>query len=317
MNVVLDVIRHCSGCSRSARPWGRRQHSVALLLAGLLAGCASLRYGGAPEPSFNADEDLEQLAKIFQPADSISQFYANPTLTGRNMFITGRLTMMNIRYIQFVRQLTTDQQLLDTAGAMLTLGLNLAGTAVGAANTKTILHAIAAGVTGTKEVIDKNYYFDKTIPALVGQMNAERKKALVPILVGLRADLDDYPFAQAVTDLHNYYFAGTFAGAIQGIQVDAAEKEQRQDDIIAKLTPLTVEQVADKAALTRAIGALEPADLPKIQNAIKSLDSKVTPAADLEGAKNQLQGYVRGARTPARISEVADAFKSADITVQQ
>jgi hypothetical protein len=290
---------------------------LALLLASLLGGCGTVRYGGAPEPSFDADQDLEQLGRVFQPADSISQFYASPSLDGRNRFITGRLTMMNIRYIQFIRHLTTDRQLLDTAGAMLTLGMNIAGAAVGAASTKTVLAALSAGVTGTKEVIDKNYYFDKTIPALVGQMNAERKKALIPILAGLKVDLDDYPFAQAVTDLHNYYFAGTFAGAIQAIQADAAEKEQRQDQIIATLTPLSIEQVADKAALTQALGTLGAADLPKIQKAIQILDPKITPPSDLERAKNQLQSYIRGARTPSRISEVANAFKSANIPVEQ
>lgn len=308
------------GCARDRRSAPERttgKRTLALVLAGLLVGCSTVRYGGAPEPSFDADQDIEQLAKIFQPGDSISQFYANPTVDGRNKFITGRLTLMNIRYIQFIRQLTTDRQLLDTAGAMLTLGMNIAGAAVGAASTKTILAALSAGVTGTKEVIDKNYYFDKTIPALVGQMNAERKKALIPILAGLKAGLDDYPFAQAVTDLHNYYFAGTFAGAIQAIQADAAEKEQRQDQIIATLTPLSVEQVADKAALTRAIAPLGAADLPKIQKAIQILDPKTTPPSDLDQAKGQLQSYVRGARTPSRIVEVANAFKSASIPVEQ
>ena len=68
--------------------------------------------------------------------------------------------------------MTAERQLLDSAAGMLELGLNLAGTAVAAAGTKTILSAIAAGVTGSKEIVDKNYFFEKTIPALVGQMNA-------------------------------------------------------------------------------------------------------------------------------------------------
>jgi hypothetical protein len=314
---VFDVISVYATGRKFAQHWNTDKRALALVLAGLLAGCSTLRYGGAPEPSFDAEQDLEQLGKIFGPGDSISQFYANPTVDARNKFITGRLTMMNIRYIQFIRQLTTDRQLLDTAGALLTLGMNIAGASVAATSTKTILAALSAGVTGSKEVVDKNYFFDKTIPALVGQMNAERKKALIPILTGLKADLDDYPFGQAVTDLHNYYFAGTFAGAIQAIQADAAEKEQRQDQIIATLVPLSTEQVASKTALTKAIGTLGAADLPKIQKAIQVLDPKVTPPADLDGATKQLQSYVRGARTPARISEVANAFKSANISVEQ
>jgi hypothetical protein len=292
------------------------KRSLALVLAVLLAGCSTLRYGGAPEPSFDADKDLEQLAKQFEPGDSINEFYNNPTVDARDKFITGRITMMNIRYIQFIRQLTTDRQLMDTAAAILVLGMNIAGASFAAASTKTVLAALSAGVTGSKEAIDKNYYFEKTIPALIGQMNAERKQALIPLLVGLRASLEDYPFAQGVTDLHEYYAAGTFTGAIQAIQADAAVKEQRQDQIIATLTPVTVENVATKQALTKAIGALGAADLAKIQKAIQILDPQVTPPAGFDGAKNQLQSYVRGARTPGRISEVAKAFEDANIPVE-
>ncbi|MGH7833608.1 MAG: hypothetical protein ACREQK_08185, partial [Candidatus Binatia bacterium] len=192
-NVVFDLINAYASGWKFERDWNTGKRSLALILAGLLAGCSTLRHGGAPEPSFNAEKDLEQLAKEFEPGESIRDFYKSPTVDARNKFITGRLTMMNIRYIQFIRQLTTDRQLLDTAGAMLVLGMNIAGASVAAASTKTVLAALSAGVGGSKEIVDKNYFFDKTIPALVGQMNAERKKALVPLLVGLKASLEDYP----------------------------------------------------------------------------------------------------------------------------
>jgi len=208
---------------------------TAIVMASLSAGCSTAWYGGAPEPSFDVNKDLERLAQEFKPADSITDFYKNPNVDLRNKFITGRVTLMNIRYIQFVRKLTSERQLLDSAVAMLTIGLNLAGTTAGSAGTKTILAAIAAGVTGSKEVIDKNYFFEKTIPALVAQMNADRKKALIPLLEGMKGTLDDYSFAQAVTDLHSYYFAGTFTGAIQTIQADAGVKENKADLDISKL----------------------------------------------------------------------------------
>lgn len=281
-----------------------------------LAGCATIRHGGAPEPSFDVDRDLEQLAKQFGEADTITDFYRNPSVDARNRFASGRVTMMNIRYIQFVRQSTSDKQLLDSAAAMLTLGLNLAGTAVGAAGTKTVLAAIAAGVTGSKEVVDQNYYFEKTVPALVAQMNAERKKALIPILVGSRQPLDDYPFAQVVTDLHNYYFAGTYIGALQAIQGDAGAKEQRQDQIIARLVPVSETDIVTKQALTRAIGRLSAADLPKIRQAVQALDPRAAAGTTLAEGQEQLQGYVRGARTPASIAEVAKAFTDAGIPVE-
>ena len=66
-----------SGCSVQVRKkrllWVRRA-VVSALLAGSLAGCTSLRYGGAPEPSFNVDKDLEQLAKQYGESITIAEF---------------------------------------------------------------------------------------------------------------------------------------------------------------------------------------------------------------------------------------------------
>ena len=286
-----------------------------VLPLGLLASCYSLRYGGAPQPSFDVDKDLEQLAKQFEQADAITGFYRNPSTEGRDKFISGRLVMMNIRYIQFIRQLTSEKQLFDSATEMLKLALSLAGTAVDSAATKTVLSAIVAGLTGSKATIEKNYYYEKTIPALIAAMNAERKKALVSILTGVRGSLDDYPFPQAVTDLHSYYHAGTFAGAIQAIQTDAAIKEQSKDQVIATLSPVTEEHVLTKESLTRAIGKLGPNDLEKAKTALRLIDPNFAPANTLDDVKLQLQSYVRGARTAARIGEVAKAFKDAGINL--
>jgi len=290
-------------------------YAIAVVVLSLLMGCSSMRYGGAPEPSFDLDRDLEQLAEQFKPADSIKEFYKNPTKDSRDDFITGRITMMNIRYIQFIRQVTADRQLLDSAADMLTLGLSIGGASFGTAATKTILAAVAAGIGGSKQIVDKNYYFDKTLPALVGQMNAERKNALIPILQGMKNELTEYPFGQAVTDLYNYYHAGTFAGAIQAIQADAATKEQEKDREIRKITPLAPETRKIKRALTLAVGTLKQADLEKIKTVVRGTPG-VTPANDFSSALNQLQDIIRNAK-PEDIPNIKDRFEEAGIPVAQ
>lgn len=302
--------------SRRPRCRGAAAVVVVVLLASALSGCATIGRGGAPEPSFDIDKDLEQLAKQFGHADAIASFYAAPSVDARNRFISGRLTMMNIRYIQFIRSSTADKQLLDSAAQMLTLGLSLAGATVPGAATKTLLAVAAAGVTGSKEIVDKNYYYEKTIPALIAQMNAERRKALVPLLSGMTHSLSTYTFEQAIDDLHTYYFAGTFIGAINAIQADAGAKERAQDEVIARLTPVSVADVATKRGLTAVIGRLQAGDLSKIQAAIKAIDPDATPATTLAGAKDQLQDQVRGARSPAEITRVARGFTSAGLPTE-
>ncbi|MBW2741289.1 MAG: hypothetical protein JRE64_21155 [Deltaproteobacteria bacterium] len=83
---------------------------------------------------------------------------------------------------------------------------------------------------------------------------------------------------QAVTDLYNYYNAGTFSGAIQAIQVEAGAQEKWQDDIIAILQPITKERVVQKQTLTKAIGKLNERDLDKVKKALTVLDLLVQPA---------------------------------------
>lgn len=275
----------------------------------LLAGCATMRYAGAPEPSFDLNKDIEELSLCFEGSSSITKFYGNPSANARDEFIVGRLTLMNLRYLKFIRNLTSERQLLDSATAITAMGLGLAGSMVPLALTAKILAAVSAGVAGTKEVIDKNYYFEKTIPALVAQMNAERQKALYPILQGMQKDIIQYPLGQAVVDLNNYYIAGTFAGAIQSIQADAGKKEEQSkedNDVIRNLRKPTPaekdarkilkayfikkfqEYAKDKVTeidkLQKALKNLgvADADIPKDKEIIKSLHDKWQEKSDVE-----------------------------------
>jgi len=143
----------------------------------------------------------------------------------RNQFISQRLTLINIQYIKFIRRFAVDKAQLDTAADMLVIGLDLAGTLVGGAATKAIFAAISGGTSASRTSINKNFFHEKTVPVLVTAMNAERKEALIPIFVGIGKSIDEYPFARALADLHLYYQAGTFIGALQSIQKDAGVKE--------------------------------------------------------------------------------------------
>lgn len=203
-----------------------------------LSGCHVLnpRDAGAPIPSYDIEDDLKQLQEHFQPAKSIEKYYENPGANSRNEVISGRLAMINLNYLDWLRTITSDKQLLDTAADVLLLSLNLAGTAVGGAAAKTTLAAISAGIAGSKTSIDKHYFYEKTISALIAEMNAQRTTILVKILNGMNADINEYPFEKAVSDIHEYYQAGTLAGAISSVQADAGAK---QNKAIKKLPPST------------------------------------------------------------------------------
>lgn len=140
---------------------------------------------------------------------------------------------MNIQYIKFIRKFAVEKAQLDTAADILVIGLDLAGTLVGGASTKAILAAISGGTSASRISINKNFFHEKTVPVLITAMNAQRKEALIPIFQGIGRSLDDYPFARALSDLHVYYQAGTFIGALQAIQKDSGAKEKQADSDLA------------------------------------------------------------------------------------
>jgi len=150
--------------------------------------------------------------------------------------------MINLQYLKWLRKITTEKQFLDTATDVLIMSLNLAATAAGGEGTKVILSAISAGVAGSKTSIDKHYFYEKTVPALIAAMNAQRKAVLERILIGMKGDLEDYSFEQALSDIYEYYQAGTFMGAVMAIQSDSGAKEKKSDEKILMLTKPTPDE---------------------------------------------------------------------------
>lgn len=113
-------------------------------------GCTSLHYAGAPPPSYNVNDDLKQLAEKFKPGTAVSEYYKNPTPEERDKVILARMVMINLEYLKWLRKVTSEKQLLDTATDVLIMSLNLAATVAGGEGTKTVLSAISAGVAGSK-----------------------------------------------------------------------------------------------------------------------------------------------------------------------
>ena len=224
-----------------------------LVCCGLaVGGCGAITKPGAPDQSFNVDQDIQDLEDELKTKQvTVTGFYAtkpNERLDKRNEFIGVRLTLMNIQYIKFIRRFAVDKAQLDTVADILVIGLDLAGTLVGAASTKAIIAAISGGTSASRTSINKKFFQQKTVPVLITAMNAERKKALIPILKGSGQTLEVYSFEQALSDLHIYYQAGTFLGALQAVQKDSGVKEGQADEEIKNIVKGKFEK--DDAGIT-------------------------------------------------------------------
>ncbi len=298
-----------------------KQHTiiqvVLLVFLVVLSGCHTLKYGGAPKPIFSK-KDMELFSEKVSSTERIEKFFEERSKSGRNKFIVELLSMINIRYSQFINKTASEKQFFDSATEMTEIGLSLAATATGSKGAKTTLAAIMAGVSGSKETIDKNYYYEKTIPALVMAMNAERKKRLVTILEGMHKSIEEYLPAQAVADLWEYYYAGTFLGGILAIQKDAGLKEEDEDKNIkiAKLVPMKYSAIELKRSLTYTIEQLSAADLEKAKAILEMLDKDADPKNFVD-VKQQLQSHVRLARTNYGVNKIAKIFENEGIKIKE
>lgn len=203
---------------------------VILLCAFALTGCATVR--GAPGRPCESTRTLEQLDSYY--AKALLDYYrpgANK-IDVRNYFIETRLGIIDAQYLVFKQDLYEEGVSSSFMTDVATLGLNAAGTLTPAASTKSILAAVSGGLIGTRASAEKNFYFERTMAALLSQMEALRKTVRLRIMKGMAMSPDAYPLSQAKTDLTEYYSAGTIAGAIVGMTKAAQEADTDATDNI-------------------------------------------------------------------------------------
>jgi hypothetical protein len=87
---------------------------------------------------------------------------------------------------------------------------------------------------GAQAVINRDLYFQKTLPALMAQMDAARDRALLPIITGIKQPDSVYPLIVANADLQRLQDAGSIEGAINTINQDAATAKQEAQAAITR-----------------------------------------------------------------------------------
>lgn len=191
--------------------------AVVLLTA---SGCSTV--AGYPDQSVNTQDELKTLQVYWDP-HTLTQYAGNPTRALRDEIVNGRLRSIDLHFGIWQRDIVTDTMKLNTVGDITSLAVTTAATITSSIHAKTILSAIATGLTGAKATINKDVFYDKTVPVLLAQMSALRKQVLVRLRLGLNQDLPEYGLNQALSDVDDYYTAGTIQAALAGITETAGK----------------------------------------------------------------------------------------------
>lgn len=266
-----------------------------------VSGCATFQ-GGMPNLPFNTEEELGIVKTELKDAASVKAYYAAPSVETRNKFIASRLIITNIEYLKYIKSLSAEESQIHSATDILVFSLDVLSTAATGINAKTALSAISSIAGGSRLAIDKNAYHDKTMSALISAMNAQRKDVLKRLLQGAAMDLNGYTFESALSDMSDYYLAGTLNGALSSIQHDAVVKEGKADGEIRSFMAKRDSKFVDSVSQARVSSLLS--DVGKLSEAALFALVKNPPVT------NQFTDSVIAARDPKslRLTDQAAAL---------
>ncbi|RJR36405.1 MAG: hypothetical protein C4567_13930 [Deltaproteobacteria bacterium] len=219
---------------------------VALLLLMIIAcaisgGCATMR--NKPDQMIEVNDRLaslkadyenkikafkEEEAKRYHASNKKEKTRVNENLKRmRNEIVDISLLAIDLNFLIWERELLRQGAGKDVFFSGAAIATDLWATLSPALSTAKIISGIKTGIDSTKLSVNKDVFFQKTIDALLITMKGNRAKKLVEIERDMKEDdIDTYPLREAERDLLQYYEAGTIAGALSGIVLEAGEKKK-------------------------------------------------------------------------------------------
>jgi len=201
------------------------RHSLQALCGAvlLLSGCAS--FDGSPRPLLDAGE-TQAVITPYRPtavAELMKGKNAAERAEIRNRVVNSYLLAYDMTFDRFRRSLSRGTKGGNIVFDSLTLGMTgLASSWVKAADE---LAAAATAVGGVKSTVNRELYFEKTLPVLLSLMESRRLAVRADILKGLKMTEAEYPIEAAFADLWRYQSAASLDGAIQQTATAAAEED--------------------------------------------------------------------------------------------
>lgn len=232
-----------------------RNFSLTAVLA--LASCAGIRQF-PNDPASNSDAAAGYQQYFY--AEWISKYETtsnNERLITRDTIVINRMLAYDQSYGVFKKQLLTEGNSINTGGDLIVLALSGLGATTGAAATKAALAAASAGIIGAKTAISSDLFYQRTLPAIIAQMDANRATAKAAILNGLSRQDSDYPLVRALVDLQQLSDAGSMIGAVGSITENAAgQKSAAEHSLTFARTAEYKATIQFRIYLTDAIGNL-------------------------------------------------------------
>jgi hypothetical protein len=231
----LDVVT----CPKIGVPAAHKGLLLVVTLSGLLALSACDSIQGYPQDPENSSAVIASLSSYFDPSwDEKYDLSADPNQrrSYRDVIVLSHMRAYDIEFDNFERGLYGQGNSIAVAGSLATITMGAVGGVAGAAVTKAALNSASSAVTGAEGAISKELYYQRTLPALITQMEANRTMVKASILKGIKQIDADYPLVQAYVDLESLKNAGGVPLAIANAAKDASDNKAQADDILSNIT---------------------------------------------------------------------------------
>jgi hypothetical protein len=161
----------------------------------------------------------------------------------RNAVIEDILPYIDAAYADFVNDLAAGRDRANFVADLIELGTS---AAVGIVNGERPLQILGVGLTafrGGRRSADLNFYKEQSTPVLISKMDGNRAKVRMTILDREKDNVTKYPIGAAISDIVDYYNAGTLVRAFTELQKDTAvqTKQAETDLLVLKGVPITPE----------------------------------------------------------------------------
>jgi hypothetical protein len=219
--------------------------AIALLLVSISAsGCVTISAG--PDRIFDSANTFDEKTKRLYAF--VPDYTAD--VQTRNTFIGARMYAIDVEYNTYYEHLLKERQLGESAFDASLLGLTAATTIVHGEAVKTTLAAISTAVAGAKTDIDQDVYMAQTLQILMNSMDGQRLAIRSRIDGNMKLSASDYTAWRALTDLDDYYRAGTIAGALTYLASTTGENAQNQKNLQNGITASGASATTPAAATT-------------------------------------------------------------------
>lgn len=182
----------------------------------------------------------------------------------RNDLLEDALTYIDDAYGDFKNDLTAGRDRTNFVADLIELGTS---ATVGFTKGERPLQILGIALTafrGGRRSADANFYKNQSTPVLISKMNGNRAEVRAIILNNETKEIsgtDPYPIGRAISDIIEYYNAGTLVEAFNKLAEDTA-----------------IQTKASERAVRVVRGDLDTTDIPSIEraNRAKSLDAEIT-----------------------------------------